>query len=47
MLHEWVSSIYRLAQGPPAFAVYGKGRQERAYSIIQIHATPFRNWDSG
>jgi hypothetical protein len=47
MLHEWVSSFYRLARGTPAFRVYGKGRSEPDYSVIDIYATSLRDFGSG
>lgn len=47
MLHEWVSSFYRLVQGTPAFRVYGKGRSESRFSVIDIYATSLRDFSSG
>jgi len=46
MLHDLVSAVFRLIGGDPCFRVYGKGRDEAAYHIIDVFATSRRNLDS-
>jgi hypothetical protein len=46
VLHELISKLYRSISGPPSFQVYGKGRSERAWRIIDIHATLLRDCGS-
>ena len=47
MFHNWVSSIYRSVQGTPCFQVYGKGRSESHFHVIDIYATSLRDWATG
>ena len=46
MLHDFVSDCLRVLGGPPAFRIYGKGRPERDYHVIDVFATHRRNLDS-
>ena len=45
-LHDWVSAFFRSVGGTPCFQVYGKGRAERQYHLIDIYATDRRNHTS-
>src|SRR5262245_28684796 len=45
MFNPIASALFRLA-GRPCFRVYGKGRREADWRIIEVHATPRRNADS-
>jgi hypothetical protein len=46
MFHDTVSTLYRAFAGPPAFQVFGKGRHERDWHVIDIFATDLRDGDS-
>jgi len=43
VFHDTVSDLYRTLAGPPCFQVYGKGRHETDWHVIDIFATPLRN----
>jgi hypothetical protein len=45
MFNPLASSFFRLL-GRPAFRIHGKGRREKHWRIIEIHATHRRNMDS-
>ncbi len=45
-VHDWVSSAFRIFGGTPCFQVYGRGRAERHFHVIDIYAADRRNRDS-
>ena len=46
MLHKLVSKALRRFGGAPCFRVYGKGRAEPAFHVIDVFASNRRNFDS-
>ena len=46
MLHDTVGELYRALTGPPCFRVYGKGRSERDWHVVDIYATHRRDCGS-
>src|SRR5262249_13315554 len=47
MFNTLVTAWFRLLGGPPCFRIYGKGRQEKEWRVIDVFATKRRNTDSG
>jgi hypothetical protein len=45
MFNTLATALFR-ALGPPCFRVYGKGRREKDWRVIGVHATRRRNHDS-
>src|SRR5437773_5302386 len=41
-----LSDVFQWLGGPPCFRVYGKGRREKSWRIINVHASARRNLDS-
>jgi hypothetical protein len=46
MFNKLATAWFRKLGGPPCFRVHGKGRGEKEYCIIEVHATHRRDEDS-
>ena len=46
MFNKLATAWFQLLGGPPCFRVHGKGRREKEWRIIEVHATHRRDEDS-
>ena len=46
MFNRLVTACFRLVGGPPSFRIYGKGRREKDWRVIDVFTTKRRNADS-
>src|SRR5688572_23068211 len=45
MFNPLATGLFRLT-GRPCFRIYGRGRREKSWRVIDVYATPRRNMDS-